>query len=607
MVQYGTLDPDRSEIRVLLLQRGKAGDPIRCSLRTVSLDKPPYFEALSYVWGDMTVKKPITVDGDEFQATANLEAALRALRRPRKQRTLWVDAVCINQDDIPEKNIQVPQMGRLYASAGSVLVWLGPCDASMRLAVSWAYTYGARKYAAGSAYWLQLEARRAFSESARREKGRASLQALEGYLDLMALPYWNRMWTFQEFGLPGVEPLCHCGDVTFYATTVQAAQSAILEAGVGCLDQMMEDEWGKLSQEEKEERGKIKSRIQSKCEAFLKNMLPPLEKTRSDWRVAENPLLYLMSTTAERNCYDKRDKIYALYGMAPDALKACPPDYAKPIRDVVLETTAYLINREKAAVAWAFFELRGDRLADASYPSWVPDFARVNSFYPSASASVAESLRRSEDAPPPSVTADLSTARLWARSLGTCKTILKFDSTGLNVLTDQVRGLLGEGPSAELESTVGKSTRKPDFLAPRLARALVAHHVRQHEYSAEDVLKTLELMFDSETLERPVGNHCWAMMEDVARDVAGRTLFVTEGGCFGIGAAEVRVGDLVVVPPQTRAPMVLTREADSSTDEAEYYRMVGTAYVDGVMKMECFDAELAATIENGEMKEFLIH
>ncbi|KAI6083982.1 HET-domain-containing protein [Hypoxylon rubiginosum] len=610
MVQYSPLDPDRSEIRLLVLQRSRLSDPVRCTLRTVSLDTPPYFEALSYVWGDMSVKKPITVDGEEFQVTVNLESALRALRRPFRQHTLWVDAVCINQDDIPEKNIQVPQMGRLYGSAGSVIVWLGSSDPNIQLAVSWAQTYIAKKYTLASAYWAKLDARAKFSESARYEKGRACLQALEGYLDLLGLPYWNRMWTFQEFSLPQDEPLCYCGDVAFKATMVQAAQSAILQDGIGFLDQLMETsarEWSELSEEEKKERGKIKSRIESKCQVVLGNMLPPLQKMRNDWRGAENPLLYLIGATAERNCYDKRDKVYAVYGMVPEAQLVYPPDYAKPVKDVMLETTAYMINHEQAPVIWGFFELRIDRLLDTSYPSWVPDFTLVNSRTPSGGAGVAESLRRSEDAPPAKVTTDLSTAHLWARSLGTCRIVLKFDSLASNVLINQFCGLLQKGPSEALESDAGKSIRKPDTLVPRMVRAFIAHHVRQHEYSTEEILKTFDLIFDFNTPTRPIGNHCWAMIEDAAQDLTGKTLFVTEGGCFGIGVDDINDGDVVTIPPQTRAPMVFTREANTSTSGTEYYRMVGTAYIDGVMNGDLLDSDLVTTIEKQNLEEFLIH
>ncbi|KAI1766154.1 hypothetical protein GGR53DRAFT_487648 [Hypoxylon sp. FL1150] len=448
-------------------------------------------------------------------------------------------------------------MGRLYGSAGSVVVWLGPADPNIHLAVSWAQTYIAKKYTAASAYWAKLDAIAKFSESARFKKGRACLQALEGYLDLLGLPYWNRMWTFQEFSLPKDEPICYCGDVAFKATMVQEAQSAILQDGIGFLDQLVEtsaQEWSKLSEEEKEERGKIKSRIESKCQVVLGNMLPPLEKMRNDWRGAESPLLYLIGATAERNCYDKKDKVYALYGMVPSVQQVYPPDYAKPVKDVMLETTAYMINHEQAPAIWSFFELRADRLTDTSYPSWVPDFGLVNSRLPSGGKGVADSLLRSEDVPSAKVTSDLATAHLWARSLGTCKIVLTFDSVFTDAFVNQLRGLLQKGPSEVLESDAGKSIRKLDTLVPRMARAFVAHHVQQHQYSTEEILATFDLIFDFKTPTRPIGNHCWAMIEDAAEGLTGKTLFVTEGGCFGICVGDVKDGDMVTIPPQTRAP-----------------------------------------------------
>jgi hypothetical protein len=40
-------------------------------------------------------------------------------------RTVWIDAICINQDDILERNVQVQMMGMVYEKATCVLIWLG--------------------------------------------------------------------------------------------------------------------------------------------------------------------------------------------------------------------------------------------------------------------------------------------------------------------------------------------------------------------------------------------------------------------------------------------------------------------------------------------------
>jgi hypothetical protein len=61
--------------------------------------------------------------------TPSLADALHHLRHPQMHRNLWIDALCINQEDIHERGHQVSGMARVYESAEGVLVWLGP-DAS---------------------------------------------------------------------------------------------------------------------------------------------------------------------------------------------------------------------------------------------------------------------------------------------------------------------------------------------------------------------------------------------------------------------------------------------------------------------------------------------
>lgn len=91
-VDYHHLSSNEEQIRTLILHAGKVHEPIRCSLRIVSLAGEPPYDALSYVWGDVSVTKPIQVEGVQFNATVNLERALRHLRDASDDLTLWVDA-----------------------------------------------------------------------------------------------------------------------------------------------------------------------------------------------------------------------------------------------------------------------------------------------------------------------------------------------------------------------------------------------------------------------------------------------------------------------------------------------------------------------------------
>ncbi|PVI03815.1 heterokaryon incompatibility, partial [Periconia macrospinosa] len=92
----------------------------------INLAYNPQYEALSYVW-----KKPSTeancevlVDGISVSIGENLDQALRCLRHPNVGRTLWVDALCINQSDFQERNHQVGFMRFIYSQACEVLIHL---------------------------------------------------------------------------------------------------------------------------------------------------------------------------------------------------------------------------------------------------------------------------------------------------------------------------------------------------------------------------------------------------------------------------------------------------------------------------------------------------
>lgn len=116
-------------IRVLELYAGELSDPLSGTLVAQPVDGES-FEAVSYVWGGHPTET-MMVDGTPVSITVNLKRALKAFRsRPPSRikghvRRLWVDSVCINQDDISERSSQVELMGRIFAGASRVLTWLG--------------------------------------------------------------------------------------------------------------------------------------------------------------------------------------------------------------------------------------------------------------------------------------------------------------------------------------------------------------------------------------------------------------------------------------------------------------------------------------------------
>ncbi|KAK3987685.1 heterokaryon incompatibility protein 6,OR allele [Cladorrhinum sp. PSN332] len=121
--QYSKLPP--RTVRVLNVFSGSGDDVLTCTLGSFHLDHLPAYEALSYCWGDQHEKHEIIVSGCNFQTSTNLHSALLRLRLPDRSRLLWVDAICINQNDIQERNEQVSLMRSIYQRAGCVLIWLG--------------------------------------------------------------------------------------------------------------------------------------------------------------------------------------------------------------------------------------------------------------------------------------------------------------------------------------------------------------------------------------------------------------------------------------------------------------------------------------------------
>ncbi|KAI1371574.1 heterokaryon incompatibility protein-domain-containing protein [Hypoxylon crocopeplum] len=136
---YRPLQESRRQTRLLSLHAGTFEEPIICSIMTVSLDDAGHdkYDALSYCWGDTHVDKIIQLQSTthipgnetptyEIPITLNLYEALRHLRPENGlPRMLWVDAVCIDQENFGERSQQVALMPIIYAEAARVVVWLG--------------------------------------------------------------------------------------------------------------------------------------------------------------------------------------------------------------------------------------------------------------------------------------------------------------------------------------------------------------------------------------------------------------------------------------------------------------------------------------------------
>ncbi|QDS68084.1 hypothetical protein FKW77_010001 [Venturia effusa] len=199
--EYAPIASEGQTIRLLKLIAGIPRNPkIDCELVETSLDSPKHikYEALSWCWGVSQEEDYIRIRGKRGKAHAkkakpDLVKALLALRHEKWDRYLWIDAVCINQKDMDEKNQQVEMMAEIYGKAKRVCVWLGQPDPSSQIAI---------RFIRDEVLKLQD-----FDDLCDKESNSPKWKAL---LDLMQRPWFSRRWVVQEISLAR-KALLYCG------------------------------------------------------------------------------------------------------------------------------------------------------------------------------------------------------------------------------------------------------------------------------------------------------------------------------------------------------------------------------------------------------------
>ncbi|MCJ1394513.1 hypothetical protein MMC18_007391 [Xylographa bjoerkii] len=188
-------------LRILKLHGASSyGDDIHCELIESQLINPERFEALSWCWDkekfDRTLR--IRVMGEQFSIpiSPNLESALRALRNKSSERSLWIYAICIDQNNIKEINSQVPKMDQIYGKAENICIWLGDSDDSSQVAL----------------HFIKDEVLRIWEFDKLCEDIQKSKQ-WHALVMLMKRPLFSRLWVVQEIAL-GRRGTIYCGTDT---------------------------------------------------------------------------------------------------------------------------------------------------------------------------------------------------------------------------------------------------------------------------------------------------------------------------------------------------------------------------------------------------------
>jgi hypothetical protein len=182
--KYQPLDADEKRaIRIIRVHPDLQDGFIYCEIEH-STTRATY-SALSYTWGSVSDEtETVLIDGYAFSVRRNLYDFLRYVRKNHARKPLWIDAICINQSDIEEKNIQVKMMARIYTSTKEVLVWLGQRE-----------EYVGHAFRRMEAYENMGDTEMALSSSNDED-------FWKGFKAINRASYWDRVWVLQEFIQP---------------------------------------------------------------------------------------------------------------------------------------------------------------------------------------------------------------------------------------------------------------------------------------------------------------------------------------------------------------------------------------------------------------------
>jgi hypothetical protein len=159
------------------------------------------FEAVSYCWESEVRERKVVINQEVLEVPKNLEALLQRIRRlpdAKSGMKVWIDAVCINQSDIHEKNHQVKLMQTIYTKAFAVVVWLGEGTEEGAKAIE--FVSSMSHCAPGQ------------NEEARGENEIPSWFPWVPLIEFFHLAYWRRLWIIQELALNHHMSLFLCGE-----------------------------------------------------------------------------------------------------------------------------------------------------------------------------------------------------------------------------------------------------------------------------------------------------------------------------------------------------------------------------------------------------------
>ncbi|KAF8849413.1 HET-domain-containing protein, partial [Acephala macrosclerotiorum] len=551
------------EIRLLHLLPGDSSEPVHVVLEAVPFtsDNVPDFEALSYCWGSEENPMVIFVgESDEFTlaVTRNLGEALSYLRFENASRVLWIDAICVNQQDLDERSRQVKRMADIYSNAGRVIVWLGPESEDSDIAIDCIEEVASHVEVNWSIYAMHSK-----TDSTHWADGNvpAPFDTHE-YLALsnfLGRNWFERLWIWQEVLLSSHDPVVVCGNRSLAWDAIRSAMLCLI-------------------------RKPLPPHTSYEDDKVFRSNLHKVYAICSGNRA--QPFNALINQTRHCECSDPRDRVFALLSLVHPwwDVSKLELSYTKDVFEVYQEAMLFWSRKARSLSLLPTVEMRAERQKG---PSWVPDWSvrRTTWYLPLCLAGGRSVAVIPHDAgkvlPLTGIIvgeigvvekfdfpdAEMHQLETTAREL--CKVLSRSGITGPFIRGSKpVRDLC----VVLMVGNFAEDYYPPDNNCPTLEeteRALC--HVLDHEYAST---RTLRHSADATNLLEG------ALMSlktfnFVLKYGLHRSLFKSTEGHLGLGPAEAQPGDIIAVLLGCHSAMILRLVEDNK------YKVVGEAFCQG--------------------------
>ncbi|KAI1465519.1 HET-domain-containing protein [Daldinia caldariorum] len=589
-VPFGT-EPECNQFRILTLLPSSGEQPLECLLEHGDIGKSPPYEAISYVWGDPNDKVGIICNGKPLAITRGLHTVLRQFRFPAETRTLWADAICVNQDDSTERGNQVCRMKDIYSKAERVLIWLGEekDDCDRGIAVAWDIAHACHQYTSygGSLATLSFNdelAVRLFGKF----RDRSEFPRLSAFARIIERLWFTRVWVVQELAL-ATEAIVFCGNSHISWTDLLAAITAQDHLNL----------W--LSDHERN------------AYVFI------LERAREEWYAGiRRSLLSVLFRYRILDATDPRDKIFGLNALIRSELsgtRALQPNYNVSTAELYTAVAKEILENS-SDLNLLSVPRRLSGVGPCNLPSWVPDWTNTRLTAPLGLANYS----------------DINELNFSASGCSKPDIVLDADSNLLGVQGHCVDRIAAVGEVLRLEHlprtnyhgiripkcafvlddwcrVVGLWESEPYITGEPVQDAFVQTLAAGscHE-SIETLRAQLDILERDATIVRwlrflPAHFPGWLVDKIIylvhavlfhdrsdqmalgfripLSSLADRRVFRTEKGYIGLGSALAEVDDQVTVVAGARVPLILRQKGSQWT-------LQGDCFLNGIMRGEAY-------------------